>query len=149
MRIYLAGRYGRRDELAGIAGQLEAMGHEITSRWLSGEHEAKDESPTPEEAASWAMDDLNDIDASEAFALFTEADPEKQAGRGGRFVELGYALARHGLSAMDRVYLVGPTESNIFTEHIDIDPFPSVEEFMEYMKINADAPRPYGTGVTA
>jgi hypothetical protein len=31
MKIYLAGQYGRREELRGYAERLKAMGHAVTS----------------------------------------------------------------------------------------------------------------------
>ena len=36
MKLYLASRYDRREELATIAGVLEEQGHQVTSRWLAG-----------------------------------------------------------------------------------------------------------------
>lgn len=42
MRIYLAARYSRRLELCGYRDLLAALGHEVTSRWLNGEHQISD-----------------------------------------------------------------------------------------------------------
>lgn len=46
MKIYLAARYGRREELAGYRKELEAEGHIVTSRWLRGNHDLPLEAPT-------------------------------------------------------------------------------------------------------
>jgi len=42
MKIYLASRYSRREELCGYRTQLESMGVEVTSRWLNGAHQISD-----------------------------------------------------------------------------------------------------------
>jgi len=39
VRIYLASRYTRIDEMNSYADELRGAGHEITSRWLLGSHQ--------------------------------------------------------------------------------------------------------------
>ena len=101
--IYLAARYDRREEMIPYTKQLEAEGHEVTSRWIfEGEHETYGQ--------LWrtkAEIDLRDIDRSEVIVLFTE-DPETFWVRGSRHFELGYAF---GIGLM--CITVGPRE-NIF-----------------------------------
>ena len=85
MKVYLAARYSRREELCGYREQLVAMGHEVTSRWLNGEHQALDEElvTRPSLAMRFALDDLEDIEASRMLVAFTES-PRTGATRGGR-----------------------------------------------------------------
>ena len=45
-KIYLASRYGRRDELCTYRAQLQALGFTVTSRWLDGNHHMPDHCPT-------------------------------------------------------------------------------------------------------
>jgi len=46
MKIYLAARYSRREELAAYRTELEALGHTVQARWLNGEHQlANDGTP--------------------------------------------------------------------------------------------------------
>ena len=127
MDIYLAGRYGRREELAGYAKQLEAKGHHVTSRWLAGEHEAKDEKPTMMEAQGWAEHDLDDIEYADWLVAFTEG-PECTHARGGRHVELGYAIALSRYCFM-RIVIIGPRE-NVFCNLEEVEQFDSFEDFM-------------------
>jgi len=95
LKIYIAGRYGRRKELAECAEELRAIGHSITSRWLTGIHDALDEKPSIEEARRFALEDLEDLNAADILLAFTEAPGETQGrARGGRHVELGYAIAK-------------------------------------------------------
>lgn len=95
MRVYLAGRFSRFEELNGYRAELEAAGIEVTSRWLLGAHEwvgTPDEEIPVERLAQFAVDDLEDIDAADVIVCFTEP-PRSGPARGGRHFEAGYALA--------------------------------------------------------
>lgn len=111
MKIYLAARYSRREELNGYADWLRSRGHEITSRWLLGNHQIDDAGlsaeAAAEERARFACEDWEDLMAADCCISFTEA-PRSSNSRGGRHVEFGAALA-------DRkaCIVVGPRE-NVF-----------------------------------
>lgn len=135
MKIYLASRYSRREELAAYRTELEALGHHVQARWLNGEHQlANDGTPIGENGAAlvegtlrsgeqlseheqseraaalrtkFALDDWEDVNAAELVISFTEP-PRSKANRGGRHVEYGIALANKA-----RVIVVGHRE-NIF-----------------------------------
>lgn len=112
MRIYLAGRYGRRGELAGYARRLRVAGIAVVCRWLEGDEAGDDDDPPEHVARRCAAEDCEDIAAADVVAVFGEPPGEiAGASRGGRFVELGYAI---GLGK--RVYVVGHQE-NIFCHH--------------------------------
>ena len=87
MKIYLAARYERRAEMAGYGAELEAMGHEITSRWISGSHDPMIR------WARFAEEDIEDITRADAVVSFTENLSHGLSGRGGRHVEFGVAIA--------------------------------------------------------
>lgn len=127
MRIYLAARYGRREEMRRYRDELVAMGHEVTASWIDGgEEEGK-----YDQYASYAFRAMNDLLASHCSIHFTE-DPTQPAqghARGGRHVELGIALhlRDRGISGIydgpgglkwysskpHRIIVVGPQE-NVF-----------------------------------
>lgn len=120
MKIYLAARYSRREELCGYREQLRALGHDVQARWLNGEHQlANDGTPIGENGEAlvegtlrsgehlseheqteraaklrtqFALDDWEDVNAAELVINFTEP-PRSKANRGGRHVEYGIALA--------------------------------------------------------
>ena len=98
-------------ELRGYADQLEHHGHVVTSRWISGEHEALDSellSPINRRLAQkFFEDDMQDLLVADALIAFTEP-ADSGFSRGGRHVEFGIALAA-GL----RLFVVGPRE-NLF-----------------------------------
>ena len=111
MRIYLASRCSRREELCGYRAQLEELGHTVTSRWLNGDHQIDDQGlsveASREERERFAKEDFQDLIMSELCISFTEP-PRSTNSRGGRHVEFGIAFGR-----MMRTWVVGPRE-NVF-----------------------------------
>ena len=129
MKIYLAGRYERREELCYYADILRKAGYGINSRWLNGTHQLHP-SPEkvdritediPEEACPFAQDDFEDVSNCHILILFSEK-PGSFSGRGGRHVEFGIALALHKI-----ILVVGPHE-NVFHRLPQASCYPSWEE---------------------
>lgn len=133
MRVYLAARYSRREELLGCKADLEAQGHTVTSRWLLGNHQVDDAGLSSEakrkERERFALEDWEDVTAADALIAFTEA-PRATNSRGGRHVELGIALGRD-----IEVIVVGPAE-HVFCC------LPQVERFESWASLMADLSRP-------
>lgn len=128
MKIYLAARYSRREELCGYRTILEAHGHVVTSHWLNGEHKALDAIGTQDDKAQWSFEDIEDIEEAEALFLFTEAADatrEGSGGRGGKWVEFGYALAM-----CKTIVIIGPQPSNTFTALPGIDVYPDITTYL-------------------
>lgn len=134
-RFYLAARYSRREELLGVRDVIEALGGEVTSRWLNGDHQLSDtgtpigdhgealvEGGDGERAATlrakFAQDDYDDVMRADVIVAFTEV-PRSAKNRGGRHVELGL-----GLAWGKRVIVVGPRE-NVFCWLPQIEHYPS------------------------
>jgi hypothetical protein len=102
-RVYLAARYGRREELLHYASELAADGHTVTSRWLLGNQHwdavttaaavALESGETPPEAARFAVEDWADLRTAEVVILFAEPPGALLGRRGGRHVEFGMAYA--------------------------------------------------------
>lgn len=104
--MYIASRFARRDEMKGVAADLEGHGFEVTSRWLDSPSALlPGELDTTGRAAALAMMDLEDVHRAGICIAFTEPPEETKPGRGGRHTEFGIAIAL-GL----RVVLVGPRE---------------------------------------
>jgi nucleoside 2-deoxyribosyltransferase len=123
MKIYLAARYSRIDELNKYRDDLEEAGHWVTGRWLNGNHQLGD-TYDPQDAIRFALDDLEDVDRADLLICFPDEPREEMPApsRGGMHVELGYALGR-GL----RVMIVGPRQ-NVFHFLPWIDQFDTWEE---------------------
>lgn len=134
MKVYLASRYSRIDELNEYKAKLEEMGEIVTSRWLNGEHQLHggeqarlvehvplDE--VPDIGALFAQDDVEDVTAADVVISFSEK-PGSEHSRGGRHVEFGLALALG-----KRLVLIGPRE-NVFHCLPCISVFSSFTEFL-------------------
>jgi hypothetical protein len=116
MKIYLAARYSRHDEMRGVRDFLEkALGHKVTSRWIDLHGGDQLESAAqevlnsdPESVAHFGIHDIEDVS-------FTD---KAGGGKGGRHVEHGLAL---GLGK--RVIVCGPRE-NIFHTLPQVEHYP-------------------------
>lgn len=95
-KFYLAASYPRHPELQSYAKELQALGHEITSRWIWGEHAAQDGdimgTGNAEFASMMAMEDEEDVWKCDTFIHFTNP-PDDCVKRGGAHVEFGMARA--------------------------------------------------------
>jgi hypothetical protein len=122
MKIYLAARYSRNDEMRGVRDVLEAFGHTITSRWID-QHGgnllesfvAEKLNADPGDCAKYAQIDMDDLQAADVVVSFTSAGG---GGKGGRHVEFGVAL---GLGK--RLVVVGPRE-NVFHTLTGVEWYP-------------------------
>jgi hypothetical protein len=111
MLVYLAARYSRYPEMQKYAAMLAQAGHEVTGRWILGDHELRSDgqSDADEWAVRWAQEDWDDLMAAEAVVSFTEGPGEVPGrARGGRHVEFGAARAAGKL-----LFVVGHRE-NVF-----------------------------------
>ena len=125
MKIYLAARIGRKDEVRILEEKLCFHGFEVVSEWHKNTGDDSDYSDRALKA--FARLDLTAIEKSDIFVSLTETPGEEIPGasRGGRFVEMGYALAKG-----KRVCVIGPRE-NIFCLLPGVSHFESVQEFVE------------------
>jgi len=90
MKVYLAGSWSARDDLRLASESLTKSGIFVTSRWLHQSGGDIDPLDSPGPAISAALNDLEDIESSDIFLLYTG----RESTTGGFHVELGYALAR-------------------------------------------------------
>ena len=110
--IYLSGQFEDGLALCDVRRDLEASGHQVTSRWLdaaaAGPATAQsDAEGAAARLAAIARQDFEDIARADVVVVFNP--PQAcTVGRGGRHVETGYALALG-----KRVVLVG-SRGNVF-----------------------------------
>lgn len=124
MKFYIAARYGRKAEAKALALKLQELGHGITSTWID---QAEDEmlyDQGPDAAARFAQKDLNEISSADGLIALSETE-DSVYGRGGRHVELGYALA-----AGCRIIVIGPRE-NLFHYLLRVDLYDTEEIFFQ------------------
>lgn len=132
MKIYLASRYSRRDDMTVHAFELYGLGHQVTSRWINGNHQISDDGLSAEakaeERARFAMEDWEDLLSAECTISFTEA-PRGTNSRGGRHVEFGAALALN-----QRVIVVGYRE-NVFHCLPEVEFYETWEECLRELRL--------------
>lgn len=136
MRIYLAARHSRREELCGYADELRKCGHEITARWLLGSHKLSGvalavesaSGSAPSRGAAFAREDLQDLMRADAVISFTEV-PRSGHSRSGRHVEFGMAFAMH-----KRLIVIGPRE-NVFHCLSAVERYESWEDFKTQVRL--------------
>lgn len=123
MKIYLAARYSRHDEMRGVRDVLSAFGHEVTSRWIDLHGGQLENSYTPdvlnaepERCGVFGRHDVEDLLAADVVISFTS---HGGGGKGGRHVEHGIAIG-----AGKRVFVCGPRE-NIFHTLPQVQHYPS------------------------
>lgn len=91
MRVYLAGVFSLKHDFKVARKDLEHLGHEVTSQWLDVD-DTPDEQRPPEQQTAHAEMCLMDVDAADVLVYFSW-DPQNKT-RGGRDVEMGYALGQ-------------------------------------------------------
>lgn len=137
MKVYLAGRYSRREEFVKYRLDLADRHIGVTSRWLNGDHKVdRTGSPVAEDGAvlgaddlrtQFAYEDIADVKAADVLVLFTEDPEATSASRGGRHVEFGMALAW-----LKPLVTVGPYE-NLFTYLPEVAHFDTWAEYLAYV----------------
>ena len=132
MKIYLAAMYSQKPLMEKYAKELRDLGFEVTASWLEESHHphSKMSDLTNNELVQYAIADLNDIDKSDILVFFSQ-DPETATVRGGRHVEVGYALAKN-----KAILVVGPAE-NIFHYLPNIRQVNSWAAALDYMEVMA------------
>ncbi len=94
-KVYVAGSYARKSELRVWADRLRASGVYITSSWLDEPdqpHNALQDTPDPELWSYAAIRNMTEVMASDLVVRMGE-DPKQPRVGGGKFVEMGAALA--------------------------------------------------------
>lgn len=102
LKVYLAGRFERREELVRCAAELQEFGYETTARWLSSDDDNNDRT----RYRGYAENDIVDIRSADIVIHFTDGVRGGcSPGAGGRNVEFGIAI-----SARKTNVVVGPRE---------------------------------------
>lgn len=100
MRVYIAARFGRQQEMRQVRAELEAMGLEVRASWLD---DPPDQVLPTEDKREFAERDVQEILTSNLVLLFT--DPPSAYRGGTRHFEAGVAYM-----AQKETILIGPRE---------------------------------------
>jgi len=119
MKIYLASRFSRIDEMRKYADELKEDGHEITASWVYGGEEGLT-------FTDIATLDIADVRRCDAIVSFTEPYGSSNPG-GGRHTEFGLGIAFDKL-----LYLVGEREQ-VFHWHPSVVQFPQFKHLRNHL----------------
>lgn len=86
MKIYIAAKYHKRQELRPLSEALRFLGHEMTSRWIWDHEEGKT-------IADAAIIDVEDVLRADCLIFIGEPQSSKNTG-GGRWFEFGLAYGK-------------------------------------------------------
>ena len=126
MRVYLAARYEEHPKMRVWRDVLASNGIVVTSRWINGGHDIREDANHDEQRRRFAEEDLADIDEADALVAWNPKEHHR-SGRGGRHVELGYAIAKGKM-----VILVGEPE-NVFHWHPAVATLRSTDLLLDYL----------------
>lgn len=119
MRVYLAGRFSRREELLRWADALRSLGHSVNARWLTDPFHRLEVDDLPMNTQAFnrelAFHDLQDIQSCDTLLYSGPAGT-----RGGCHVEFGIAIALG-----KRLIWIGPP-THVFSW------LPQVERFSDF-----------------
>lgn len=125
--IYLSASMTRRAEINGYARELTALGDRVMSTWHNGDEATNDDTLTDAECWTIANRDMIELDRSDHLILF--GDPVGEyAGRGGKWVEMGIALALEAT-----VTIIGHRE-NVFARMPGIGHYPTFADYLAKRK---------------
>lgn len=124
MKIYLAVRFGRQEEMKAIKKQIVELGYDVVSRWLEVEFSGTraEERATDKHREKWSLIDYYDVKDCDTIVNFTE--PPDSCGRGGRHVEFGLATAWG-----KRLVVIGYRE-NVFHHLPQVEFYETLEQFL-------------------
>lgn len=152
MRAYLAAPYAARAQVRVYAKELEDIGYQVTSTWLTEEHAIESGTVgaatalSDEDISKHADTDFADIRRSDLLVLLTESASELVGGTatsGGRHVETGFAIA------LGKPVLVVGEAENVFHRSRFVDVVPDWHAavlFLAYQRLVHERSLPRAAG---
>ncbi len=125
MKIYIAARFGKKQEVRNLYELLKERGHEITLDWTTHEF-IKPFEDNQEIAEKYSVEDIEGVRNSDVFILLTD-----EAGTG-MYVELGAAIFSNIEFGKPKIYVIGEyTSRSMFYFHPSVNRRKSIEEVLE------------------
>jgi len=123
MKVYIAARYSRKEEMKQVSELLRSEGVEVVSTWMEEPHDGNISLNDVCDALleKYSVIDVSQVIDADIMIMFSE-DPLIGTPRGGRHVEFGIALGTR-----KPIYVVGPKE-NIFHYLPNVFHFNSINE---------------------
>ena len=131
MKIYVATKFDRRDEVREIYKKLREHGHEITRDWTVHDPAAR-YGQYPEKAKQYAEEDVRGVQDCDVLIILSD-----QGGSIGMHIETGLALERNSKTGKPEIYVIGEhTNRSIFYFLPHIKQRSTLEEVIEELSTN-------------
>lgn len=115
MKIYLAAKFDKKQEVRDLYERFKKMGHEITTDWTLHKSIRPYES-NPETSRDYSIEDIDAARNCDVFILMTD-----EAGTG-MYVELGAAISSNLEHGKPKIYVIGEhTSRSMFYFHPSVN----------------------------
>ena len=128
MKIYLAARFGKKEEVRYLYRRFKELGYEIASDWTLHKPIKPYES-NHETAREYSIEDINAVRNCDVFILMTD-----EAGTG-MYVELGVAISSNIEQGKPKIYVIGEhTSRSMFYFHPSVNRRKTIDDVLEEIK---------------
>lgn len=128
MKIYIAARWPRKDEVEKLYNIFRDMGHEITTDWTKHKP-VKPYDKNPEISKEYAIADLNGAMNSDVFILLSSEEGT------GMNIEFGAAMAQTLRTGKPKVYVVGDhVARSMFYFHPKVERRKTIDEVIKEIR---------------
>ena len=129
MKVYIAAKFEKKEEVRSLYKILSEMGHNITSDWTLHKM-IRPYKKNHELAEEYSIEDINGVKDCDVFILLT--DEEKSSGA---HVELGAAILSNIKSGKPIIYVIGShTANSMFYFHPSVKRMDNIEEVLSEIK---------------
>ena len=125
MKIYLAARFDKKQEVQNLYERFQKLGHEIAADWTLHKP-IKPYEDNPETAREYSIEDVDAARNCDVFILMTD-----EAGTG-MYVELGAAISSNLEHGKPKIYAIGEhTSRSMFYFHPSVNRRRTIDEVLE------------------
>ncbi len=128
MKIYVAARFGKKEEVRKLYRLLEEYGHVITLDWTLHKP-VKPYEKNQETTRQYAIEDIEGVKSCDVFILLSDA------GGTGMYVELGAAVILNVMFGKPKIYIVGDHLSrSLFYYHPSVNRRKNVQQVLQEIR---------------
>lgn len=125
MKIYLAARFDKKQEVRNLYERFQKLGHEIIADWTLHKP-IKPYENNPEIAREYSIEDVDAARNCDVLILMTD-----EAGTG-MYVELGAAISSNLEHGKPKIYVIGEyTSRSMFYFHPSVNRRKNIDEVLE------------------
>ena len=125
MKIYLAARFNKKQEVRDLYERFKKLGYEIAADWTLHKP-IKPYENNPKTAREYSLEDIDAVKNCDVFILITD-----EAGTG-MYVELGAAISSNLEHGKPKIYVIGEyTSRSMFYFHPSVNRRKTIDEVLE------------------